>query len=134
MMSNLPGYEVPEYMWWCKTCNGGVGCWGLGVNGPPPRCPACHDYNFEHIKFVPDDKAKKAEADLRRVWALLTEGNLEGAKNICLDYVAASVVGKRPDEVDLKDVNLCPICSSYMGADGCGWCKKIKMEVNGDDV
>ena len=49
--------EIPERMWWCFTCNGGVGCWGIDNNTPPPRCPECHEFNFAPVKFVPAEKA-----------------------------------------------------------------------------
>ena len=47
--------EVPERMWWCHTCNGGVGIWGVDNDQPPPRCPACHKYNFADVKFIPQE-------------------------------------------------------------------------------
>jgi hypothetical protein len=49
-------HEVPEVLWWCLGCNGGVGCWGA-CETPPPRCPSCHASNFAPTKFVPAEKA-----------------------------------------------------------------------------
>lgn len=51
--------EVPERIWWCFTCNGGVGVWGIDNGKPPPRCPDCKTFNFAPVKFVPKGKKKK---------------------------------------------------------------------------
>lgn len=47
--------EIPERIWWCFTCVGGVGLWGLDNDLPPPRCPSCKTSNFAPVKFVPEE-------------------------------------------------------------------------------
>lgn len=54
MSMNVFRREIPEYIWWCYTCSGGVGCWGRADDPtPPPRCPDCKSNDFALVKFVP---------------------------------------------------------------------------------
>ncbi len=53
--------EVPERIWWCFSCNGGVGFWGIDFDCPPPRCPGCHANDFAQTKFVPTDQEGPGE-------------------------------------------------------------------------
>lgn len=53
MGTNVYDREVPQRIWWCFGCHGGVGVWGLDRDEPPPRCPECHGADFAPVKFVP---------------------------------------------------------------------------------
>lgn len=62
-----PNREVPEHIWWCFDCNGGVGCWGVG---PPPRCPDCHGTDIAQVKFVPEPSTRRLSTrTLGRIYA-----------------------------------------------------------------
>lgn len=102
MSSPPPGYETPEYIWWCKTCNGGVACWGQDNNKPPPRCPDCHTFNFDPTKFVPVDDVEEVKGKLRLVWAYLTDGRVGASIDVCADYVAEAALEKMKGEEEEK--------------------------------
>jgi hypothetical protein len=50
--------EIPDRIWWCFGCHGGVGVWGKDRPVPPPRCPECLHDDFAVVEFVPE-KPKK---------------------------------------------------------------------------
>jgi rubrerythrin len=58
--------EVPQRIWWCFACHGGVGVWGLDRDEPPPRCPECHGADFAPVKFVPAKPKKVRVSGARK--------------------------------------------------------------------
>ncbi len=116
-MTSVPR-EVPDRIWWCFNCNGGVGVWGVIRDTPPPRCPGCHAFDFAEARFVPDP----------RQTTLVDEVTAERQKTLAI-LVADS---KSPCNCHDCDGEWCNGCLEHHGKKTCPIVKEFMAEISGE--